>query len=113
MLVEQKKEFTMEEISKHNSEQSCWIVIGNKSNGGAKVYDITKFLSEHPGGSEILMDFAGKDADDMFEDIGHSQGARKTLNTYYIGDLKVRDFSLFFFLYRSCIDELHLQRKGY
>ena len=28
--------------------------------GGAKVYDVTKYLSEHPGGPEIMMEFAGQ-----------------------------------------------------
>jgi cytochrome b involved in lipid metabolism len=35
-----------------------------------------------------MMDFAGKDADDMFEDIGHSTGAREKLRTLVIGKLK-------------------------
>ena len=30
--------------------------------GGAKVYDITKYLNDHPGGPEIMMEFAGKNA---------------------------------------------------
>jgi cytochrome b involved in lipid metabolism len=28
--------------------------------GGAKVYDVTKYLNDHPGGPEIMMEFAGK-----------------------------------------------------
>jgi len=36
------------------------------------VYDVTKYLDDHPGGSEIIVEYAGKDATDMFEDIGHS-----------------------------------------
>lgn len=35
------------------------------------------------------MDFAGKNAHDMFEDIGHSKTAREKLSTLFIGDLKV------------------------
>ena len=35
------------------------------------------------------MEFAGKDADDMFEDIGHSSEARTTMKKYLKGDLKV------------------------
>jgi cytochrome b involved in lipid metabolism len=94
----EKKELTMEEVAKHNSQQDCWLVIGNKSNGGPKVYDISKYLNEHPGGPEIMLDFAGKDADDMFEDIGHSTGAREKLRTLYVGDLKVSFFSLLLLL---------------
>lgn len=57
--------------------------------GGKKVYDVTKYLNEHPGGPEIVLDYAGKDADDMFEDIGHSSGAREKLKSLLIGNLKV------------------------
>lgn len=61
--------------------------------GGPKVYDVTKYLNEHPGGPEIVLDYAGKDADDMFEDIGHSSGAREKLKSLLIGSLKVSIFS--------------------
>lgn len=60
--------------------------------GGPKVYDVTKYLNEHPGGPEIVLDYAGKDADDMFEDIGHSSGAREKLKSLLIGSLKVSIF---------------------
>ena len=70
--------------------------------GGQKVYDVTKYLEEHPGGPEIIMEFAGKDADDMFEDIGHSKEARATLKDLLVGTLKVRNGWLisFFTVYR-------------
>ncbi len=55
--------------------------------GGAKVYDITTYLNQHPGGREILLEFAGKNADSMFEDIGHSRDARNMLAKYQIGVL--------------------------
>ncbi len=52
------------------------------------MYDVTKYLNDHPGGPEIMMEYAGKDAHDMFEDIGHSKEARATLEKYLIGTLK-------------------------
>ena len=27
--------------------------------GGAKVYDVTKYLNDHPGGPEIILEFKG------------------------------------------------------
>ena len=41
------------EVAKHNSQKSCWIVL--ESN----VYDVTTFLSLHPGGAGILLKQAG------------------------------------------------------
>ena len=47
--------------------------------------DVTKYMDKHPGGAEILMEFAGKNADDMFEDIGHSTEARDAMVELVIG----------------------------
>jgi len=37
---------SVEEISKHNSPDDCWIVVNGR------VWDITDFAPEHPGGGE-------------------------------------------------------------
>lgn len=37
----------------------------------------------------MLLDVAGQDADEFFEDIGHSKEARNELAKYYIGDFKL------------------------
>ena len=52
--------------------------------------DVTKYLNDHPGGPEIILEFAGKNADDMFEDIGHSTAARNELAKFVVGNAKVR-----------------------
>lgn len=41
------------EVAKHNSKKSCWIVLDSKA------YDVTNFLSEHPGGAPIILRNAG------------------------------------------------------
>ncbi|XP_052170395.1 cytochrome b5 isoform X2 [Diospyros lotus] len=53
----------------------------------SKVYDVTKFLDDHPGGDEVLLSATGKDATDDFEDVGHSSSARAMLDEYYVGDI--------------------------
>lgn len=58
--------------------------------GGPQVYDVTKYLDEHPGGSEVMLDHGGKYADEFFEDIGHSSDAREILKKYAIGVVAVR-----------------------
>ncbi|KAL0460480.1 UNVERIFIED_CONTAM: cytochrome [Sesamum latifolium] len=52
-----------------------------------QVYDVTKFLDDHPGGDEVLVTATGKDATDDFEDVGHSATARAMLEEYYVGDI--------------------------
>jgi len=36
-----------------------------------KVYDLTPFLSDHPGGARIIVKYAGKDATAAFDGAGH------------------------------------------
>lgn len=77
--------FSLEEVSYHTDMSSCWIVIQDK------VYDLTNFLDEHPGGREIMLEHAGLDATTVFQDIGHSAEAKKILAKYYIGELREKD----------------------
>ena len=42
---------------------------------------------QHPGGEEILIENAGDDATEAFEDVGHSSDAREMLKDYLIGEL--------------------------
>jgi len=75
------KRFTLEEVAGHNSKKSAFLLIHNN------VYDITKFLEEHPGGEEVLLEEAGKDASEAFEDVGHSTDARDLMKQYLVGEL--------------------------
>ena len=52
---------------------------------------MTNYLDDHPGGSEVICELAGKDADDMFEDIGHSNEARKQLKEFLVGPLNATE----------------------
>ncbi|THG97543.1 hypothetical protein EW026_g4476 [Hermanssonia centrifuga] len=51
------------QVSEHNSRDSCWIIVHGK------VYDVTEFLDEHPGGSRIILKYAGADATEAYEPI--------------------------------------------
>ena len=52
---------------------------------------MTGFLAEHPGGEEILLESAGVDATEGFEDVGHSTDARTLLDDYLLGELREED----------------------
>ena len=56
-----------------------------------RVYDVTEFLDEHPGGEKILIRNAGIDSTEEFEEIGHSSDARELLKEYLIGELQEAD----------------------
>ncbi|XP_039358481.1 cytochrome b5 type B isoform X2 [Mauremys reevesii] len=73
--------FTLAEVAKRNSSREAWLVIHGR------VYDVGRFLDEHPGGEEVLLEQAGKDATESFEDVGHSTDAREMLKEYFIGEL--------------------------
>ncbi|XP_036391267.1 cytochrome b5 [Megalops cyprinoides] len=79
------KYYTLEEIKHHNMSKDTWLIIHDK------VYDITSFLEEHPGGEEVLLEQAGADATESFEDVGHSTDAREMLQQYFVGELHMDD----------------------
>ncbi|KAL3138422.1 hypothetical protein ABBQ32_006216 [Trebouxia sp. C0010 RCD-2024] len=77
-----KQKITLEDCKLHNKEEDCWLVISGK------VYDVTEFLDEHPGGFDIVLAATGKDATEDFEEIGHSNAAREMLDKYYVGEFQ-------------------------
>ncbi|KAM3269241.1 cytochrome b5 [Capsicum chacoense] len=75
------KLFTMEEAAQHNTKDDCWVVIDGK------VYDVSSYLDEHPGGDDVVLAVTGQDATDEFEDAGHSKSARELMEKFFIGEL--------------------------
>ncbi|GJC87544.1 cytochrome b5 [Colletotrichum tofieldiae] len=75
-------ELTYQDVAEHNTKKDIFMVIHDK------IYDCTKFVDEHPGGEEVLLDVGGQDATEAFEDVGHSDEARETLEQLLIGELK-------------------------
>uniref|UniRef100_A0A670Z2M4 Cytochrome b5 heme-binding domain-containing protein n=1 Tax=Pseudonaja textilis TaxID=8673 RepID=A0A670Z2M4_PSETE len=73
--------FTLAEVAKHSSDREAWLVIHDR------VYDVTRFLDEHPGGDKVLLEQAGRDATESFEDVGHSMDAKEMLKQYLMGEV--------------------------
>ncbi|XP_050363001.1 cytochrome b5-like [Nymphalis io] len=79
------KRFTRKEILNRNTKQDAVFIIENE------VYDVTPFLDDHPGGHEVLLNVAGKDASEDFDDVGHSSDAKHMMKKYKIGELVDED----------------------
>ncbi|KAG0504018.1 hypothetical protein HPP92_004090 [Vanilla planifolia] len=71
---------SLSEISSHTSKDDCWLIIHGK------VYDVTSFLEDHPGGDDVLLQAAADgEATQSFEDVGHSSVATTKMEEYLIG----------------------------
>uniref|UniRef100_A0A0D9VZ48 Cytochrome b5 heme-binding domain-containing protein n=1 Tax=Leersia perrieri TaxID=77586 RepID=A0A0D9VZ48_9ORYZ len=75
------KLFSLEEAASHNTPDDCWVVVDGK------IYDVTKYLDDHPGGADVLLQATGKDAKEEFDDAGHSKSAIELMQDYFIGEL--------------------------
>ncbi|MDO4244072.1 MAG: cytochrome b5-like heme/steroid binding domain-containing protein [Actinomyces sp.] len=74
--------YTMEEVAQHASSESCWAVV----NGN--VYDLTDWISQHPGGQGAITGMCGTDATAAFEGehAGEAEPA-EALADYLLGPL--------------------------
>ncbi|KAH8740206.1 cytochrome b-type NAD(P)H oxidoreductase [Cryptosporidium ryanae] len=72
---------SVEELKSHASESDCWIAYKGK------VYDITKYLEFHPGGKEILLQFAGKDISTACSYFHHWVNCERILQFDFVGIL--------------------------
>lgn len=73
---------TIEEVAKHNNKASCYSII----NGS--VYDLTSWVSKHPGGQSAILGICGKDGTSAF--MGKHGGGQKQIDllaTFKIGPL--------------------------
>src|SRR5579859_7051216 len=78
-----EKEFTLEELSKHNKQTDAWLVLNNK------IYDVTSVLTWHPGGKTAIMNYSGKasvDATLQYNGI-HDSYANGKRDDCYLGVL--------------------------
>lgn len=52
-----------------------------------KVYDVTEFLEDHPGGGDLIEEYAGKDVSEIMDDEvshAHSESAYEMMNDDYL-----------------------------
>ena len=74
--------YTMDQVRQNNSAAKCWTVIrGN-------VYDLTAWISAHPGGSSPIRSLCGTDGTTSFTSMHGNQGRpERTLDSYLLGPL--------------------------
>lgn len=78
--------YTAEDVAEHASASSCWVSYKGR------VFDVTRFLPDHPGGDELVLKFAGRDVEDAMRDATeheHSESAYEVLNEFFIGRVGV------------------------
>ncbi|KAI5970881.1 OSM2 [Candida margitis] len=76
------KEFTPEEVAKHNTKEDCWCIIKNV------VVNLTAFLDQHPGGAASITNFGGRDATESFEMLHEDNFIPKYVPNCVLGRMK-------------------------
>lgn len=79
------KTYTLVDVAQHNSASSCWSTI----NGG--VYDLTSWISKHPGGQQAILSLCGTDGSAAFN--AQHGGQRRPANElagFQIGTLSTQ-----------------------
>ena len=74
--------YTMAKVNENNSSASCWSVISGN------VYDLTKWINQHPGGSSAIQSLCGIDGTSSF--LAQHRGAgspQQRLAGYLLGPL--------------------------
>ena len=70
------------DVASRNTSASCYVTIG------AKVYDVTPFLDDHPGGGDLILEYGGKDVAEIMRDEishSHSEAANEILEDHLAG----------------------------
>ena len=74
--------YTMAQVATANSAAKCWTVISGK------VYNLTSWIAQHPGGEGAILSICGKDGTAAFNNQHGGQGKpEQILSTFLIGTL--------------------------
>jgi 4-hydroxysphinganine ceramide fatty acyl 2-hydroxylase len=82
-LVQRRPTYTAEEVAQHKTKDDLWV------HYAGKVYNVSGFADDHPGGPEMLLEYAGQDITDAFTKLHHHTNyAQMLLEDYQIGVMK-------------------------
>ncbi|MEY2826847.1 MAG: hypothetical protein RLZZ122_1211 [Actinomycetota bacterium] len=74
--------YTMDQVAQKNSQSACWVVIDGK------VYDLTDWIRQHPGGRGAILSICGTDGTSSFSSQHGSRPApAAALSAYLLGPL--------------------------
>jgi len=70
--------YTMDKVRENNSASSCWSIISGN------VYDLTKWISSHPGGRSAITGICGRDGTSSFNGRHRGDGGPASVLTGYL-----------------------------
>jgi 4-hydroxysphinganine ceramide fatty acyl 2-hydroxylase len=73
---------TRADVQSHNTKKSCYVTLGTK------VFDITSFIDDHPGGGDLILEYGGRDVSKIMTDEVshfHSEAAYEILDENLVG----------------------------
>lgn len=74
--------YRMSDVAKHNTQQDCWAAVDGN------VYDLTSWISQHPGGADKIIPLCGTDASAAFRNQhGSQQKPNQQLAGFRVGAL--------------------------
>ena len=76
--------FTKEQVAQHSTRDDLWLILTLR--GKTRVYDVTSYVDEHPGGDAILTN-AGGDSTESFIGPQHPPRVMDLIDDFCIGDL--------------------------
>lgn len=76
------KAYSLAMVAQHKNAASCWTAIDGK------VYDLTNWIPQHPGGAQNILAICGIDATQAYQaQHGGQRRPANELTSFYIGDL--------------------------
>lgn len=79
--------YSKTEVAKHATEGDLWLLIRPRGSDTVKVYDLSDYADQHPGGDAIYRN-AGGDATEGFHGPQHPPTVHDLIDQYQIGWLE-------------------------